>query len=141
VNNSRSWFRLIAFCVTPALLIALGLAILFAGAAVAFALSDGGKPGPAATQEADSPKTRVFAGMITDAHCGARHDMDSGMNPTQCAKMCVRNGSKYVLVRGDKRYALEGNESQLDGLAGQRANVAGTLDGNTIKVDSTSPGQ
>jgi len=135
VNNRRSWLRLVAFCVTPALVIALGLAILFAGAAVAFALSGGEKPGPAATQET------VFAGLITDAHCGARHDMDSGMNPTQCTKMCVRNGSKYVLVHGVKRYALEGNESQLDGLAGQRANIAGTLDGNTIKVDSTSPGQ
>jgi hypothetical protein len=63
------------------------------------------------------------------------------MNPAECTKMCVRAGSKYVLVVGSKRYALAGSESQLDGLAGQRANIAGTLDGNTIKVSSTSSGQ
>jgi hypothetical protein len=52
--------------------------------------------------------------------------------------MCVRNGSRYVLVEGDKRYALAGSESKLDGLAGQRAKISGTLAGNTIQVDSTS---
>jgi hypothetical protein len=120
------------------LILALGLAVLFAGAAVAFAVSDGGKPAGAATRAAANPRARVFAGVITDDRCGARHDRDSGMNPTECTKMCVRNGSKYVLIQGNRRYALEGDESQLGGLAGQRANVAGTLDGNTLKVDSTS---
>jgi len=52
--------------------------------------------------------------------------------------MCVRNGSRYVLVEGNKRYALTGNEGHLDALAGQRVKIAGTLNGNTIKVDSTS---
>jgi hypothetical protein len=139
VNNSRSWLGLITFCITPALVVALCLAVLFAGVAVAFAVSDSGKPVTPATQT--SPRTRVFAGLITDDHCGARHHMDSGMNPAECTKMCVRNGSKYVLVQGDKRYALAGNEGELDGFAGQRTNIAGTLEGNTIKVDSTSPGQ
>jgi len=136
LNNRRSWFALITFCVTPALAFALGSAILFAGAAVAFAGSDGAKP--VATQGADNPRERVFAGLLTDDHCGARHDMDSGMNPTECTKMCVRNGSRYVLVEGNKRYALTGNEGHLDALAGQRVKIAGTLNGNTIKVDSTS---
>jgi hypothetical protein len=66
--------------------------------------------------------------------------MDSDKDPTGCAKMCVRNGSKYVLVQGDKRYALAGSESQLEGLAGQRANITGILNGNTIKVSAISPG-
>jgi hypothetical protein len=136
LNKHRSWLALITLCVTPALIVALGLAILFAGAAVAFAASN--DPRPAAAQEADKPRERVFAGLITDEHCGARHDMDSGMNPTECTKMCVRTGSKYVLVVGEKRYALVGGENQFDDLAGQRANVAGILDGNTIKVSSVS---
>jgi hypothetical protein len=119
----------------------LGSAVLFTGAAAAFAVSDSGKPVAAATQEADNPRGRVFAGLITDDHCGARHDMDSGMNPTECTKMCVRNGSRYVLVEGNKKYALAGSESQLGALAGQRVNIAGTLDGNTIKVVSTSSRQ
>ncbi len=141
MNKNRPWLPLITYCVTPALVVALGSAVLFTGAAVAFAVSDGAKPVSAATQEADNPRERVFAGLITDDHCRARHDMDSGMNPTECTKMCVRNGSRYVLVEGNKRYALAGSESQLGALAGQRANIAGTLDGNTIKVTSTSSGQ
>jgi hypothetical protein len=139
VKSNHSWLALLSFCITPALVVALSSAALFAGAAVAFALPEGGKPGPAA-QEANNPRDRVFAGVITDDHCGARHVMDSDKNPTDCARMCVRNGSRYVLVQGDKRYALAGNESQFEGLAGQRVNVTGMLDGNTIKVSSTSPG-
>jgi hypothetical protein len=138
VNNHRSWFALITSCVTPALIVALGFAILFAGAAVPFAVSDGGKT---VAREAAPPREKVFVGLVTDDHCGARHDMRSDMNPTECTKMCVRNGSKYLLVEGNKRYALVGSEPQLDGLAGQRANIAGMLEGNTIKVGSTSSGK
>jgi hypothetical protein len=141
LNEDRSWLALVTLCVTPALLVALGAALLFTGAAVAFAVSNNAEPVAAAAQEADKPRERLFVGLITDDHCGARHEMDSGMNPTECTKMCVRNGSGYVLVEGNKRYALAGSESQLNGLAGQRANIAGTLDGNTIKVRSTSFGQ
>ena len=140
IDNRRSWFALIAFCVTPALAVALGSAVLFTGAAIAFAVPDSAKP-VAAAQDVDKPRERVFVGLITDDHCGARHEMDSGMNPTECTKMCVRNGSRYVLVEGNKRYALAGSESQLNQLAGQRAHIAGSLDGNTIKVSSTGFGQ
>jgi hypothetical protein len=140
VNNRRCWFALITFCVTPALAVALGSAVLFTGAAIAFAVSDNAKP-VAATQDVDRPRERVFVGLITDDHCGARHEMDSGMNPTECTKMCVRNGSRYVLVEGNKRYALAGSESQLNELAGQRAHISGTLDGNTIRLSSTGFGQ
>jgi len=138
VNRSRSWFGLIKLCATPALGVALGCAILFTSAVVAFAVAGGGEPVEAAAPETHEPGERMFAGLVTDDHCGARHDMDSGMSPTECTKMCVRNGSRYVLVEGDKRYALAGTESKLDGLAGQRAKISGTLAGNTIKVDSTS---
>lgn len=62
--------------------------------------------------------------------------MDSGKSPMECAKMCVRNGSKYVLVEGDKKYQLAGSQSQLDGLAGQRVKVLGKLDGDTITIAS-----
>jgi hypothetical protein len=141
MNKNRSWLALVTLCVAPALVVALSSAVLFTGAAVAFAFSNSAKPAAAATpQEAEKPRERVFVGLVTDDHCGARHDMDSGMNPTECTKMCVRTGSKYVLVEGTKRYALAGSESQLDGLAGQRASIAGTLDGNTIKVSSKSFG-
>jgi len=65
--------------------------------------------------------------------------MDSGKSTMECTQMCVRNGSKYVLVEGDKKYNLAGSESGLDGMAGQRVKVVGSLNGNTIKVGSISP--
>jgi hypothetical protein len=46
-----------------------------------------------------------------------------------------------VLVEGDKKYELVGNESELDGQAGQRVKIIGSLDGNTIKVTSINSGQ
>jgi hypothetical protein len=144
VNRNRTWLVLLTACVTPALVVALGSAILFTTAAVAFAGAGHSEPmsepAKGANQAGDSPRERIFAGLITDNHCGARHDMDSDMNPTECTRMCVRNGSRYVLIEGNKRYALTGSESMLDGLAGQRVRVSGTLDGNTINVGSLSSG-
>jgi hypothetical protein len=135
VNNNRSWCMLITVCAAPALMVALGAAVLFTSAAVTFAVAGSGKP---ATQGADDPKVRIFSGLITDDHCGARHDMDSDKSPTECTKMCVRNGSRYLLVQGDRRFVLEGNERRLEEQAGQRTNITGSLDGNTIKVSSAS---
>jgi hypothetical protein len=119
--------------------VALGSAILFTSASVAFAGAGGSEPAKPATQ-GDAPPERNFVGLITDDHCGARHDMDSGKNPAECTRMCVRNGSKYVLIEGGKRYTLAGSESELDRLAGQRATVAGTLGGTTISIGSTTSG-
>ena len=120
---------------------ALSCALLFVSAAVAFAAADGGKAVEVATRETNNPSERVFAGLITDDHCGARHEMDSGMNPAECTKMCVRNGSRYVLIKGSRTYALAGDESKLEGLAGQRATIVGALTGHTIKVVSTTSAQ
>ena len=54
--------------------------------------------------------------------------------------MCVRNGSKYLLVDGGKSYQLDGNADDLGRLAGERANIVGTLNGNTIRVSSITSG-
>jgi hypothetical protein len=139
LDTRPSWITLIALCTTRALVVALSSAVLFTSTAVAFAAADGGTP--AANRESSKAKARVFAGLVTDDRCGGRHDMDSGKSPLECTKMCVRNGSKYVLVEGDKKYELAGNESELDGLAGQRVKIVGSLDGNTIKVASINSGQ
>ena len=87
-------------------------------------------------REAASGKT--FSGMITDSHCGARHSMDSGKTSAECARSCVRNGSRYLLVDGEVIHALEGNPAQLDKLAGERVEVVGLLEGDTIKVRSVA---
>jgi uncharacterized low-complexity protein len=126
-----SWFGVVTFCSLMSLAAALVMAVVFAGGAAAFATSD-----PQQVQKSDVVAEKSFSGMITDSQCGARHDQSTGKRPADCARMCVRNGSKYVLVNGDQKNILEGNEVQLDHLAGQRATVTGTLNGDTIKVSS-----
>ena len=56
----------------------------------------------------------------------------------ECARACFRHGASYVLVNGDRRYTLVGGESALSKLAGERANVIGTRQGDAILVNSAS---
>ena len=77
--------------------------------------------------------------MITDSYCGARHLRSSHQSPAECARTCVRRGASYVLVDGNRRYQLTGGDDTLGRLAGQRANVTGTRQGDTIMVNSAAP--
>jgi hypothetical protein len=159
----RSWLSLVAFCAVSGMIAALGFAVLLAGASLAFAVSQpapGGDAGSMAgasaeqimvqpsaaqtvadTQSAAQPvddsgaaSVHTFAGMITDSRCGARHRMNSGKTSAECVRSCVRHGAHYVLVDGEKVYALEGDPAELEKLAGERANIVGMLEGDTIKV-------
>lgn len=84
--------------------------------------------------------SRTFSGMITDSRCGARHRMTSGKSSTECVRSCVRNGAKYVLVDGEKIYALRGDPAQFEKMAGERVNIVGMLEGDTIKVQTVDAG-
>jgi hypothetical protein len=136
LNTNRSWFSLLTFCASASLAAALSLAAVFAGAsAVLVAVAP-------STAVAEEPNTAApqpfFSGVISDNQCGARHEKESGKSPAECTVACVRNGGKYSLVNGDKKYALDGNADELSHWAGQRVTVAGTLSGETIKVTSVS---
>ena len=142
-SDKRSWFALVVFCATTALVAALGMAILFASATVAFAVGQSVKAsGHRETQAAEAenlpeaPPTREFSGVVTDSVCEARHRMNSGRSPAECAQACVRKGASYVLVDGDRTYVLAGDQSQLHKVAGQRVRVEGSLEGSTIQVHS-----
>jgi len=80
---------------------------------------------------------RTYEGMITDTHCGAKHDPLIARSATDCVRVCVHGGAQFALVFGDKTYILRGETAALKKLAGERARVTGTLDGNTITVSST----
>jgi hypothetical protein len=145
VKKQSSWLVLVAFCTAITLAVALGFAILLAGGTAAFAVGGGSSMVQSSQDLDDNPAVdegataRIFAGVITDSHCGARHAMDSGKTAGQCALMCIRTGSKYALVNGDTRYFLAGGQDDLEKLAGERATVAGRLVGDTIRVSSISP--
>ncbi len=83
---------------------------------------------------ADSAKT--FTGTVSDTMCGAKHTMMPGKPDAECVRACVKGGSDYALVVGDKVYTLKGDKAAIDKLAGQKASVSGKLSGNTIEASS-----
>jgi hypothetical protein len=83
-------------------------------------------------------KQQTLSGVIGDSMCGTKHM--NGVSAAQCTRTCVGQGSKYALVVGDKVYTLKGGDSAaLDKLAGEKATVKGTVDGDVIQVASVSP--
>ena len=135
----RSWLSLITSCFLMSVAAALAFAIIVAGGSAALA----GRQSPASDDinapaaAAETPQAGPgFQGMVTDSRCGARHRRNSGMNPAECARLCVRQGASYVLVDGEHRYKLHGGEESLSKFAGQRIKVSGTRQGSEIQVTS-----
>ncbi len=87
-------------------------------------------------------KSQTLTGEVSDAMCGAKHEMPG--KAAECTRACIKHGSKYALVVGDKVYTLETSDKaaldQLNGLAGAKAKVTGDVDGTTITVKSVAAG-
>lgn len=85
---------------------------------------------------------KTMTGKVSDAMCGAKHQMAG--NDASCTRTCVKGGSKYALVVGDKVYTLETTDKaaldKLDELAGASAKVTGEVKGDTIAVKSVAAG-
>jgi hypothetical protein len=85
-----------------------------------------------------APKGKTFTGTVSDAMCGAKHEM--GGSAASCTRECVSKGSKYALVVGDKVYTLDTTDkaalAALDKQAGAQVKVTGTEQGDTITVTS-----
>jgi len=142
LKRRRPWLSLLMFCTLAVAGLALAFAVVIAGASVALASHQSAQAEePQRLQPARAVPTgaKAFSGMITDSHCGARHMRNTRQNSTDCALACVRKGSTYVLVDGGHRYTLIGGDSALAQLAGQRANVTGTRQGDTIVVNAAAP--
>jgi len=79
--------------------------------------------------------SQTFAGEVSDSMCGAKHMMPG---EAACARACVCKGSNYALVVGDKVYTLHTADKavldELDKLAGAKAKVTGSADGDIIEV-------
>jgi hypothetical protein len=88
---------------------------------------------------ADKPET--LKGQVSETMCGAKHPMPDA---AACTRACVKKGSDYALVVGEKIYTLKTTDKaaldQLDKLAGQDASVTGTVKGETVEVSSVKPG-
>jgi len=84
-------------------------------------------------------KSQTLTGQVSDAMCGAKHQMGDA---AACTRACIKHGSKYALVVGDKVYTLETSDkatlAKLNDLAGASAKVTGDVDGTTIAVKSVA---
>jgi hypothetical protein len=79
--------------------------------------------------------TKTLTGVVSDSMCGAKH-MAKDKTAAECTRECVKTGSDYALVVGQKVYVLKGNQANIDKLAGKPATVKGSLAGNTVTVES-----
>jgi Mg-chelatase subunit ChlD len=131
-----SWLRLLTYCLSRALAISLVITVVLVGGALAFAYGQTVKVPRRSSIRPSGLAYQPISGVITDSECGARHNKDAKMSATECARFCARNGSKYVLVDGEKRYTLTGNTEELSKFAGQRVTISGSRNGDTIQVSS-----
>jgi hypothetical protein len=95
---------------------------------------------PALSLYAAAGGKQTFTGEVGDAMCGRKHMEDQPA--AECTRACVAHGSKFALVVGDHIYTLETTDKSalatLDKQAGKTATVTGTLDGDTITVNSVA---
>ncbi len=75
-----------------------------------------------------------WKGTISDAKCGAAH-ADASEKSTACVKGCVNKGSAPVLVSGGKVFKIA-DASKVTNHLGQKVVVSGTVEGDTITVNS-----
>lgn len=92
----------------------------------------------AALMQAQSSQT--INGTVTDSMCGKKHMMKNA-TAAQCTRECVKSGSDYALVSGDKMYTLKGDRTQLDKFAGLNVVIEGETSGKTINVKAIKAAQ
>ena len=74
-----------------------------------------------------------FSGYVIDETCSVKPAMKGN---EACARKCIKGGSPAVLLTADaKVYKLDDQAKAVEH-AGHKVKVAGTLNGDTIKVES-----
>ncbi len=83
----------------------------------------------------------TLTGRVSDTMCGKQHMMAG--NGAACARGCVKKGSGWALVSGNKVYALKSHKkavlATLNKEADKNVTVSGSVKGNTVWVSSVKP--
>jgi hypothetical protein len=74
-----------------------------------------------------------WSGTIMDEKCSGNKGMRDN---AACAAKCVKGGSAAVLVTADGTVYKLADQDKVVAHAGHKVTVTGTMDGDTIKVDS-----
>ena len=83
---------------------------------------------------------KTLTGTVSDAMCGKTHMMQ-GASAAKCTRECVKAGTDYALVVGDKVYTLKGDKAAIDKFAGADVVVKGKLSGSIVAVESIKSAQ
>lgn len=80
-------------------------------------------------------KASSWVGYVTDSMCTSKGV--AAMTNAECVKKCIDGGAKYVLydTRSKKVYQLD-PQSAVAEHGAHHVRISGTLDGDTIHVDS-----
>jgi hypothetical protein len=81
--------------------------------------------------------SQTMDGIVSDSMCGKKHMMP-GKTDARCVQECIKSGSSYALVVGDKVYTLAGKSQTIAPFAGKHVHIEGSLKENTITVTSIS---
>ena len=84
--------------------------------------------------------SQTITGTVTDSMCGKKHMMKN-TTAAQCTRECIKSGSDYALVSGDKMYTLKGDKTQIDKFAGLNVVIEGETTGKTINVKAIKAAQ
>ena len=76
-----------------------------------------------------------FTGVVSDDMCKQKHMMP-GHSDADCTRACVKSGSKYALVAGDKIFILKGDARQIEKFVGKKVSVTGEVAGDRLQVAS-----
>ena len=80
-------------------------------------------------------KSGTWSGVITNDMCGSK---DANADRAECTRACVKeHGAKYALYNPtDKKVYVLDPQDKAEGHEGHNVTVKGTIDGNTIHIDS-----
>jgi hypothetical protein len=78
---------------------------------------------------------QTVTGVISDDMCKQKHMMP-GHSEADCTRACVKAGSNYALVSGDKVFILKGDAKQIEKYAGKKVSIAGEVAGSSLQVAS-----
>jgi hypothetical protein len=74
-----------------------------------------------------------FSGYVIDEKCSAKPAMKGN---EACARKCLKDGSPAVLLSSDAKVYKLDDQSKAAEHAGHKVKIVGTLNGDTIKVES-----
>jgi len=78
--------------------------------------------------------TSTVNGWVSDSKCGAK---GANAGAAECTKKCIAAGAKVVVVTdSDQKVLMVDNPSALTGHEGHHVAVTGTVNGDSIHVDS-----